>query len=172
MSNVEPQYESTKRLQQLRIVHLAMWAGCVLFLAVALFMRAGGPVDPNRSLLTTIAVGYGLLMLLASRIVPALIVRQRLQKMKPAERAGYGDDAAEALPQLVDLYWTQKIVGFALLEGGIFFLLIVYLVEGQLVSLLVAGLFLIGFLEDHPTQGRMEEWIEKQSRREFESAGE
>ena len=67
--------------------------------------------------------------------------------------------------KLLMLLNTTTIVGAALLEGAAFANLVAFMLEGQVYSLILAALMLVGILLAIPTRRRVEDWLEVQSRR-------
>jgi hypothetical protein len=66
--------------------------------------------------------------------------------------------------QLFALLTTRTIFAGALLEGAIFFLLIVSLAEHSLLAILFAALLWMLLIAHFPTRIWVEEWIENQRR--------
>lgn len=64
--------------------------------------------------------------------------------------------------KLAQVYQTTTIVGCALLESAAFLALLAYLLEGQQVSLAVAGAMLLGVAAHLPIGGRLASWVERQ----------
>ena len=62
-------------------------------------------------------------------------------------------------------FLTKTIVGAAILEGGAFGNLVAYMLDGQIYSLVLAVLGIIGILAGFPTRRGVDEWLERQLRR-------
>ena len=86
---------------------------------------------------------------------------------QPPVRPGYPpapvppDDAGK----LLAVYQTALIIGAALLEGATFFLAIAYFLEGQILSLIVAGVLMGLLVARFPTRSRVAGWIDRELER-------
>jgi hypothetical protein len=143
---------------------VAFFAGIVLSFAGA----AGDEQAPSdERLLTYMAVGAALIVVIAWAVVPALIAGQMRQKIADGNAAQLTlnlRNAAEIgdVGPLTVAYQVRLIVAAALLEGVAFFNLIAYMIERQSLSLIVAGLLLLMILSHIPTVGRLQEWVERE----------
>ncbi len=63
---------------------------------------------------------------------------------------------------LVALYSTARILAWALLEGVIIFLLMAYLLEQVLLSLIVAVVLILRLAYEFPTRARLVYWVDDQ----------
>jgi hypothetical protein len=64
--------------------------------------------------------------------------------------------------KLAVIFNTSTIVSGALLEAPALFALVVYLAEHSLLSLMLAGLLIVGLATHIPTRSRLIRWIEDQ----------
>lgn len=159
-------------VRTLQIIVMALAAGVFTFGLVVFFRPGGGlkPLDPQAIISIVMAVIS--LSLIPSRfIVPAAILRSGRQRIargsEPvATRRGVGSplpDSEQA--KLLVLLHTTTIIGAALLEGAAFANLTAFMLEGQVYSLVLAGLLLLGIVSAIPTRNRVEAWLDVQTRR-------
>jgi hypothetical protein len=153
----------------MQIILLALVAGCVLFLVVAVFLRKGGkmPPPPDLPIITYVAVAFGLAYLVGAHFVPGLVTAWMRRKMARETGPGDTNDAnpdpfTRDTDKLAGLLQTYLILTAAPLEGGIFFLLIAYLIEGSLLGIIGAIVLLLFLGSKFPTRPSVELWIEEQ----------
>jgi hypothetical protein len=152
------------RLRVMQILMAALILGCLVFLGIVLTLRqAGNAQNPNPPLLTYMGAGFALLMLVLSLVVPYVTVATSRKQMAhaksplpPSSGSMHGRTDAG---HLCVLYHSQLIVGAAMLEGATFFCLIAYLVEGELTSLVAAGVLMLFLLARFPTRTRLENFL-------------
>jgi hypothetical protein len=125
------------------------------------------PPPPDLPIITYVAVAFGLAYLVAAHIVPGLVTAWMRRKMARETGPGYTNDAnpdpfTRDTDKLAGLLQTYLILTAAPLEGGIFFLLIAYLVEGSLLSIIGAIALLVFLGSKFPTRPAVERWIEQQ----------
>jgi hypothetical protein len=163
------------QLRVLQIVVLALAAGCGFFGMVVVILRIGQPWNSDFSVLTLAALAYGGMAIFFRLVVPPLIVAQGRKKIlrqlrEPGlEKGGNkseitGQLDTDAARQLLGLLTTRTIVSAALLEGAIFFLLIVTMLEHSLPTTLFAGFLWLLLIAHFPTRDWTERWIENQRR--------
>jgi hypothetical protein len=151
------------QLRTMRIILLALVLGVVIFFVIAVVMRGqGAQPAPPTPLLTYLGLGLAGVQIVLSALIPGLIVTGgRRQLARTPQSAAAPDD----LRKLLGLYQTRLIVGSALLEGAAFFLLVAYLVEGDLAALggvvVLVALLLVRF----PTRPGLESWLAEQQER-------
>jgi hypothetical protein len=158
--------------RQLQIIVFAMTAGCVMFMAIAVVLRGSIAADPpDVPIVTYVALAICAGVALARAvIVPTITSRgcdaiARGQCGSTASPSDTGAAAGDDLMLLGRVYTTTTIVGAALFEGGTFFLLVSYLVEGQMVSLIAAMAMTVAIALHFPTRSRVAAWIESKSER-------
>jgi hypothetical protein len=166
MSQPDSDTALSPRLHIMRIIIFALVNGLVIFLGIAVFIRLNNPpqpANPNLPVVTFMALGFAVMDLLIHAILPNLTTaagrRRILQGNGPTDASRLADDRG----QLCALYQTRMIIGAALLEGAAFFLLIAYLLEGQVICLATAVFFVALIASKFPTRAGVENWIEKQS---------
>ena len=145
------------RLRTMRIIIGALLMGILTFAVVAAITRAQGNMPPLRGepIVSYVAAGQGVIILLLQAIVPAAIATG-MRKSLPAE--------PEVTPERwLAVYQTRMIVGAALLEGAAFTFLIAYLIEGRPWTL-AGGLVCAALLAVlyFPTRERVERWVAAQ----------
>ena len=176
----------TPIVRTLRIITGAMLAGAVLLCVVALVVRHGGLLErdepvPGHFVLTYVAVAYVAGALLARFLVPGLIVSSARRKIAqstwrpPAGGASSDPVSAESLAQtgtagmLCAVFLQRTIIAAAMVEGAVLLALVAYLLEGQVLALVAAGLAFLALAQLIPTTTGARNWLAEQLRRlEFE----
>ncbi len=100
-------------------------------------------------------------------VVPGLIVAANRRQI--ADGAWRPPNPQTRIPdtdagKLAAVYQLKTIVRAAVFEGASLFALAAYMIEGHIISLVVAGLMLLGVLSLFPTAGRVADWIGEQQR--------
>ncbi|WP_337175984.1 hypothetical protein [Paludisphaera sp.] len=164
-------------VQMMQIIVGALTAGVVVFGVLVLTILDGGnrPAAANQPtilglpLLTALALGFGVITLVASFVVPRLMVEGGLRAIaggsttdetkltETGERQVY---PANDVGRLLPLYQTQLIVASALNEGGAFFGLLAYLIEGNPAALATAGVLVAVLLSRFPVADRVRGWLD------------
>lgn len=165
-------------VQVMQIIVGALAAGVVVFGVLVLTILDGGnrpaaaanqPTILGLPLLTALAVGFGVITLVASVVVPRLMVEGGLRAIAggsttddtkltdTGERQVY---PANDVGRLLPLYQTQLIVASALNEGGAFFGLIAYMLEGNPAALATAGVLVAVLLSRFPVADRVRGWLD------------
>ena len=155
------------RLRIMRILVLAMALGVFIFLVIAGIVRHQAADQPavDMPMITFFALGFGGLQLVLQAVIPGLIatnLRRQLAAGKwPPARMGQAVPADD-FGKLCLLYQTRLIIGAALAEGAALFLVMAYLIEGQLVALAGAAVMLVLVLTRFPTRPGLEGWLSDQ----------
>lgn len=150
---------------QLIILSLATGVAAFGIYVICFPPRTDDP--PNKVLVWTMSV-LGLAIAIVRAIVPRIVTAQFRSRLRagiwryPVGQGGIEPKTAEEKLALV--FQTQMLVGAALLEGAAFANLIAFMLEGQLVSLLLAIAFFVGLLLDFPTLRSVTVWIERQKK--------
>jgi hypothetical protein len=117
-------------------------------------------------ILTYLSAAAGLVLLTLSLILPGLIATQSLRSAAarkpdgaPASDPKPSSDA-KATPAMA--FQTSAIVGGALSEAPAFFATIAYLMEQNIIALVVVGVCLAALILRFPTRDRVERWISLQ----------
>jgi hypothetical protein len=152
-------------VRTMQIICGALAAGVIAFLVVVLVLR--GTPDPaaEPDVLTYVSIGFFLVILVVSMIVPRAILQSQLAQIargtwKPPQQLPAGYDVSSESAKLLMAYQTHMIMRLAMLEGAGFFALVAYQVEGHWLSLGVAICALALLLSQFPTRGRLESWAE------------
>ena len=141
----------------------ALAAGVIGFSFVVLAIAPRVAAPPDEPLLTYMSFVMAIVAVIVAMIFPGILVRNQRQSIlagKPTLRAGSVGGPPEAEREfgpLVAGYQTALIIRSAILEGAAFFCLISYLIEGQTLSLIGAGVLLLFLLSGFPTQSRIED---------------
>lgn len=153
-------------IRTMQIIVGALVLGVVNFMAVVVFVirpqaqEAGGELP----LLTYLAVGFAVLGVLASIVVPAILAGSLRKSMSVPQGPSGPVGTKESIPigPLLQMYQTLLIIRCALLEGAAFFCLVAHMIERQTITLAAAGVLLLVLLSQFPTRSRVESWIENE----------
>ena len=168
MSDLSASQEFSARVRIMQMVLGSLVAGPAFFAIIVAVMRQGRNFPaPATPIMTYIQIGFSVLCFIAQAFIPNLVVASGRRKIKtgtfpPTPVSTTAADLDNEERMLATLYLTQLIVRAAFLEGGVFALLIAYLIEGELVGAVVAGLFWLRIVTLFPTRDRVECWIETQ----------
>ena len=149
----------------MQIILLALVGGCLVFMIIAVIVRQGGGMNPlaREPIFTYIALAFGVIVLVNSFILSKIMTSKgRLRIIESTKTVPGTDTIHDETTDLYDLYQTRMIVTAAPREGGAFFLLIAYLIEGTIWSLLGAGLMVIFLLAMFPSVITVNRWVEEQ----------
>jgi len=157
------------KLRTMQIITVALLLGVVIFLGIALTMRAQGGFGepPAQPLLTYLALGCGLLMAVGHLVLPDLALGGMRRQIAQGTWQPTGEDGQPTGPvsqaaALLAFYQTRLLVTLALLEGGAFFCLIAYMLEGRLLAPLGASLLLGLMALRFPTRDGVEQWLDRE----------
>lgn len=137
------------------IIMLALIMGVAIFGTVALMMRLGQAAPEELGPIPIVMVGVGVMGLMASIVMPGIIATAQIRNLKDAGKILHTN-------RLVEIFQLRMLVRLGLLEGGAFANLIGYMVEGNPVSLYVAGALVLIMVTQFPTPGRIEDWVRHQ----------
>jgi hypothetical protein len=154
-----------QRVRVMQIILLALVGGCLIFMIIAVIIRQGGGMNPlaRDPIITYIALAFGVIVLVNSFILSKVMTSKgRLRIIESPKTDPATGTIHDETTDLYDLYQTRMIVTAAPREGGAFFLLIAYLIEGNIWSLLGAGLMVIILLAMFPTVTTVNRWVEEQ----------
>jgi hypothetical protein len=154
------------RIRVMQIIGSALVMGLLIFMGVSLFLRTTGKFrnpPPDVPIISYVAAGFCGIQLIAFFFVPGIMVKAGRRRIGAnVGPLGAGLVSAHSTGSLCGLYQTSMIVGDALLEGAALFLIIAFLIEGELIALLLAVFLLIILILQIPTRSRVERWIERQ----------
>ena len=150
-----------------QIIVANLIAGCLLFLLIVVFAVQGQlgawELRPNQQPMTVLALIVAFIMLAIWTIVPRIITAQLLRSLFQRE------SAAPSWKDVFRVYQTTLIVKAAMIEGAIFLLLVMHMIERSSWSLAAAVVFLAILLLHMPTPQRVDNWIERQSQKQREA---
>ncbi len=156
-------------LPQAQIIIGALAAGVVSFLIIVIVFLGAHvePFDPG-AIVSMVMAAFALTVILVRLFIPGTIVSSGCRKI--AQGTWTSTQPNIATPdtnegKLLQLFLTKTIIGAALLEGGAFGNLVAFMIEGQIYSIILAVLFLLGILIGFPTRRGLAEWLETQLRR-------
>ena len=132
-------------IRTLKMIHLAMIAGQVLFAAVAFFLVFTGMLDKSANNLYILFRYLVPVCILGGLIGSHFVFRSRLEVIR---------SDSELSEKLLE-YRTTLIIRYAMLEGGTFIALVAYLVVGNHIYLLAAVLVILYFLTLVPNTERV-----------------
>ncbi|MFN0051366.1 MAG: hypothetical protein ACKV0T_04200 [Planctomycetales bacterium] len=146
------------RLVGMRVITLALAAGLLSFLALALAVIRP---EAKEDALTVayVAVGFAVTALAARSLIGGMAVAAQRKQLAAGRPTGASGSDAD---RLLNVYMSQHILQSALLEGPGFFLVVAYIVTGQTWLLAVVALLAALLLAQFPTRDRVENWAERQ----------
>jgi hypothetical protein len=159
------------QVTRLRMVVAALTAGVLVFAGVAVYLRqtSAAPVAPDAAqLLTWLAVAAAPLALLASRLVPAAVVRSARRQISqgtfPATPPAATPAELGESGKFASVHFAGTVLAAAILEGAAFFNITVYLLGGGLIVLAVGVALALTMLLLLPSAADLAEWIREQQR--------
>jgi branched-subunit amino acid transport protein len=166
--NVEQERFFRAMLTNMRILSAALISGVVVFLVVVLFIIKSDP-KPGLPLLTYLGLAFGAVAVVFAFIIPGFIggtIKQALVDGKRVDLPPQFKTSQEVgiAGNLLFLFQTRLIIGYAILEGAAFFNLVAYMLERQDVSLAVVGLLLGAMMAKFPTRGKVAGWLADETR--------
>ena len=159
-----PKRDITKQVMTMQIMTGALLMGIMTFAAVVLLI-GGDAKEVNGFGISHIALIMMGTMIVTRLTVPSMVAKQavaRIGHLKPAEGADQAGHQASTDLKMLGVYQTSMIIGHALLEGAAFFLLVSYMIEGNVIALGGAILMAVLIAAAFPTPGRVESWMERQ----------
>jgi hypothetical protein len=178
MSQMTDTSKLTATVRTCQILVASLIAGVVFFLALVVLVispalnpapgpagAGGGPApgaatDFLLAILTYLAVGFGLVVLILSFVIPRLGADQARRQIAAAKVQK--PDLAADTAKLVGNYQTQLIIREAMLEGGAFFAGVAYMLNQNPIALLTAVILLAVIAMQFPTSHRVRAWIDDQ----------
>ena len=152
--------ERRKMVLTSQIIVAALAAGCLFLLLIVLLMVPGTLGSWDLGLgkpLTLIALLAAFGILGARIVVPGVIAAQMLRQLA---RRGAKEPEWK---NLFAVYQTTLIIKAAMLEGAIFLLLVMHMLERSPWTLVLAMVLLLVLLMHVPTSLRVDDWIQRQS---------
>jgi hypothetical protein len=154
--------ELTPRIRAMQIVAGALVLGALIFLGVVIAIRLAGqaPRPPKTPMLSYVGIVFTVMVLVPLALVPDRVIAAGRKQIARGERDA--STASDETLRLANLYQNCMIIRLALLEGAAFFQIIIFHLEGQQLSLILALILVVGMVLLFPTRARVESWIEKQ----------
>jgi hypothetical protein len=140
-------------VRTMQIIVGALVLGVMNFAAIAILIPLEGP--PNQPFISYLAVGAAVCAIVAAFLVPTVIIGA-------LRRSFAGDQETTDVRPIAQTYQTLLIIRAAILEGAIFFCLVSYLLERQVIALAAAGVLCVLLLAQFPTLSRVSAWIENE----------
>lgn len=163
-------------VQTMRVIIVAMFVSVVGMTGAMVYLRSQGEEGWNfseGSVVTLCALAFAI----ASPLIGAVIARQAVTTARRKLAAGeITDDESGAkrstkqgqeadIEVLAMLYQTRTIILASILEGVAFFNAISFMIEGDLLTVIAAGLSAMGVASQFPTTTRVVNWVEDQLQR-------
>lgn len=166
MSEEQSQSEILGIVRTTQIIVTALCLGIVTF-GVFVAVSDEDDEEAKAGMLTYMSLGVAIVCGGMSLVVPRAVVSANRRQI--ADGTWRPQNSEMRIPdtdvgKLGAVYQLKTIVGAALLEGASFFALVAYMLEGHMISLVVAVVLLLGVLSYFPTAGRVESWMKEQQR--------
>lgn len=162
--NVSPQTETFEgSVRGMQIIAVTLMSGVLFFLGIVLMNTQGDVLSFKQpEIITIIAAGFGLLMIVNHFVIPGIIASKQLKQLISNDFTG--SDEATRIDKLVGVYRIQFIIGLALLEGAAFFNLIALMIGNSGFSLCTAGVLFALMLMRFPTRDKVSFWVQDKLR--------
>jgi uncharacterized membrane protein len=160
-------------VQTLRVIVVALFVSIIGVTGAMVYLRSQKEKGWNFSeggIVTLCALAFAI----AAPLMGAVIARQAVTTARrklsagevPVDEGGaliskkQGQEAD--VESLAMLYTTKTIILASILEGAAFFNAIAFLIEGDLLTVIAAGLSAVGVASQFPTIARVVHWFEEQ----------
>lgn len=127
-----------------------------------------GPAARDEWAVPVIPVVFAVGCVFAAAMVPSFVVKGQRNLIARGEWK-MAENARDNLPppdddagKLMLAFQTSTIIRCALLEGPLFFCLFMYMSQGSLPSLILAGLLWLGLVAQFPRSGAVRAWLATQ----------
>jgi hypothetical protein len=158
----------------LRIIIFALTQGVLVFGIVAVVQNWGKPQTllGNWEPLNLIMLAMAVTLAPLAAVLPLVIFRQMTGSTAPHphQQPAASDPEVATVLAIQGRWQAAAIIGAAMLEGAAFANLVAYLLSGELLNLIVAGVCLLGIAAFFPLPGSSERRIERELRRQREEA--
>ena len=149
------------RVRTIQIIVGALIMGVIGFAGIISVITDWNAVHSDFSILTILGVAVGLMMCLASMIVPSMIGQSAGQTAIGAVKSrGNKLDSEDGLNALVSTYQTMTVVRNAMLESAAFLNVLLFMIDHSLVSLAVMAGVIVLMLVTFPRATSIYGWIE------------
>ena len=150
------------RAKNLMIISIGMISG-VIMLAFVLLALGMKNANTDLGILTLVGSAAMFGSIAMAFFVPTLVARAGANAAQQLEKASEGgsDPRVDALGQA---FMTKSIIRYALLEGGCFLNLIIFLVDNSWYALIPAAFGVIVMLLTFPLPGKMHDFVAEELR--------
>ncbi len=140
------------RLAQFRLVFVALVMGVVLFAGVVIAISGNGQFTwppPKLSMIPgVLSVGVAI-----QAVVLPGVIRRAVSKTLPGEKF-------DRIRQLSGSWFSSSLVGAALFESCALMNVVGYLIEHNMLHLVLAGLYVVMMWIHFPTMNRLLDWLD------------
>ncbi len=163
-----------QQLRLMQIIAAALLTGCIVFLAICLYLVSNNQGQGMAGARDRFAVSLMAALMLAACaplafILPRFIMLAHLRRIAAgtwqAPRGAKPEQFATFPAKLMAVGLTTMLIGLAMLEGPVFLGCIAYLLEGQALALAVVGVGIFLMLVKFPTKNRVRDWLVRQTDR-------
>jgi hypothetical protein len=165
-----------QHLVAMKIMVAGMIAGVLVFFVLSLLVLRplAGAEGPRGWLVTSIALAVAAGTIAVRMVVPRLLVASGRRKIlrghfsarvQPARFLPTRGDLIKRTGdagRLAILFMDKTITGCVLLEGATFFLLLAFVVEGQMLAMWSAAVLILVMVAHFPTHAGVVGWIQSQ----------
>lgn len=158
--------DKTAVLRTSQLIVGALAAGVAFFGAITFVLGEGlQPLDVGK-LISLIMAGISVTVVPVRFLLPAVVAQTSIRQIAQGTWVPKGRLAGAASlesddEKLAAVFLQKTIIAGAVLEGAAFANLVAFMLEGQIYSLGLGLLLLLGILMGFPTRGGMEHWIER-----------
>ncbi len=164
-------------LRTAQLITFALATGVILFLViVTVFLGARVQAFEEGAMISFAMAAIAVVAIFARLFVPGLVVNSSCQRIATGTFVINPGQSNTVLPdtdegKLLQVFLIKTIIGAAILEGGAFGNLVAFMLEGQIYSIVLAIICLLGVVVAFPTRSGLSEWLESRQRRlsEFRS---
>ncbi|MCA9057976.1 MAG: hypothetical protein KDA85_05735, partial [Planctomycetaceae bacterium] len=142
-------------------ITLALMMGLVMFAVIVLVLTGGKLTEPP-SLMTWMAVGFGVLMFVNHLVIPEFVAKANLSAITPDSLKDLED--AQRIRKVLPAFQVRHIIGCAMLEGAGFLAAVAALLEKNWIPLAVAGAMIVLMALQFPGETRVRFWAEDKVR--------
>jgi hypothetical protein len=171
MSQSAPDDRLERHVRTTQIIVCALLAGTAFAFFILSYLRAQNAAPPpDVPLVTYMGLGFAFVLAILSFVLPKLIIAGARKSIahgtwRPPRSEYFAPPVAvppDDAGKLLMSFQTGLVVGAAMLEGPTFFVLIAYFLEGQILSLIAAGVLMGLLVARFPTRSSVSNWLDKQ----------
>ena len=135
--------------RSLTILHLALCMGCALFLGVTAFLWNDGAVPMMSGKPVQALSVMGLVSAVGLPVLAILLFRRRIRSLQPGMDVS---ELAAGVRQACIMHW-------ALIEGALFFNVVVFMLQADVEHWAVAAGLLVLLVLRAPSERRLQRWM-------------